>query len=176
MTKDELYEFGYFTKLHGFRGELTAHLNTIEQRDYKKLPSLFVEVRGQLVPYTVKSLDYKTNTSVKVKLEGIETEEAAKALVKCGLYIEDKYLSEADKEKMALREIVDYKVIDEERGEIGIVSHIEELSNNPLLVIKSGTKEILMPLHEDFFKSIDRPNKTVYISAPEGLIDFYLEQ
>lgn len=36
-------------------------------------------------------------------------------------------------------------------------------------------KEILIPAVDEFFKEIDRQNKTIYIEAPEGLIDIYLE-
>lgn len=175
FKKEELHALGYFSKLHGYKGELTAVLDTTNQHDYKDLKTLFVEVKGQLIPYFVELLESKTNTSVKVKLEGIETEQAAKQLVKCSFFIQPEFISEADNDRLSLRAIAGYKVIDEKLGPIGVVDHIEESPVNPLLVIRTETKEILLPLHEDFFQKIDRRKKQVHIAAPDGLIEFYLE-
>lgn len=176
MTKSDLHKLGYFTKLHGYKGELTAHLDTAEQRDYQTLKHLFAEVKGNLVPYEVLLLEFKTNSSVKVKLAGIETEEAAKQLVKSSIYIDPADLSETDSDKMALRRIVGYKVVDNEKGPIGKALFIEELETNPLLVIEHEGKQILLPLNGDFIEKVDNRKKEVHINAPEGLIDFYLEQ
>ena len=85
-------------------------------------------------------------------------------------------MSEPDTDRAALRAITGYKVFDSEHGEIGVVDHIEESTNNPLLVIHSGKKEILLPLNGDFVESIDHEKREVHIDAPEGLIDFYLSQ
>jgi 16S rRNA processing protein RimM len=38
-----------------------------------------------------------------------------------------------------------------------------------------GDKEILVPVIDPVIKKVDRENKTIYIDAPNGLIDLYLE-
>jgi 16S rRNA processing protein RimM len=85
-------------------------------------------------------------------------------------------MSAPDTDRAALRAITGYTVFDSVHGEIGVVDHIEESPNNPLLVILHGKKEILMPMNGDFFNSIDDEKREVHINAPEGLIDFYLGQ
>jgi 16S rRNA processing protein RimM len=175
-SKSDLHKIGFFPRLHGYKGELTATLDTLNNKDYVHLELIYVEVKGTLVPFKVLLIEYKTNSTMKVKLEGIDSEELAKGLLKCSFYIDPEDLSEEDGEKQALRAIVGFKVIDDEKGEIGKVKAIEEHPNNPLFIIQSGTKEILLPLNQDFFQKIDRRKKEVHISAPGGLIDFYLEQ
>jgi 16S rRNA processing protein RimM len=174
--KKDLHVVGYFSKLHGYKGELTAALDTGDIHDYEDLEILFLDIQGTLVPYFVESLEYKTNTAAKVKLEGIDTEEKAKALVKSTIYINRSDMSAPDTDRAALRAITGYTVFDSVHGEIGVVDHIEESPNNPLLVILHGKKEILMPMNGDFFNSIDDEKREVHINAPEGLIDFYLGQ
>ncbi len=174
--KKDMHAIGYFSKLHGFKGELTAALDTGDIHDYEDLDVIFLEVKGTLVPYFVELLEYKTNTAAKVKLEGIDTEEKAKALVKSTIFIQKSDMSEPDIDRAALRAIIGYRVFDAEHGDIGMVESIEESSNNPLLIIRNGKKEILIPLNGDFFKSIDDEKKEVHIEAPSGLIDFYLNQ
>lgn len=172
--KDDLYPLGYFSKLHGYKGELTASLQTSNNTDYEELEHIFVEVHGSLVPYFIEEIGYKTNSTMKVKLEGIDTEEAAKQLVKCKIFINPEDISEADNEWLSLYGLEGFTVIDKEKGEIGRVERIEKSDVNPLLIIQSGNKEILLPLNLDFFKEIIQEDKIVHISAPEGLIDFYL--
>ncbi len=174
--KKDLHAIGYFSKLHGFKGELTAALDTGDIHDYEDLDIIFLEVKGTLVPYFVELLEYKTNSAAKVKLEGVDTEEKAKSLVKSTIYIQKSDMSEPDTKRVALHAITGYRVFDTEHGDIGIIDHIEESSNNPLMIILNGKKEILIPLNNDFFESIDDDKREVRITAPGGLIDFYLNQ
>lgn len=176
MEKSALHLLGYFSKLHGYKGELTAALDTDDQSSYEGLKNIFVEQKGQLIPYFIELLETKTNTSVKVKLEGIDNEAAAKALVKCSIYIDPKDMSEADEDRLALRAVAGFKVIDAVKGLIGKLQEIEEGGNNPLMVVHNGQKEILLPMNADLITSIDRRKKEIHIEAPAGLIDFYLEQ
>jgi len=172
--KSELHELGYFTKLHGYKGELTAYLDTEVLNDYQEVESIFVEVKGQIIPYFVETLSSKTNKTVKVKLEGVDTEDQAKSLVKAKIFILKEDLSETDETRLELRSILGYQVIDHLKGNIGTVHQILELAGNPQLEIDFNGKMILLPLHEDFIKKIDNEGKKVEVEAPEGLIDLFL--
>lgn len=172
--RSELYELGYFTKLHGYKGELSAFLHTENMEFYEEVENIFVEIKGQLVPYFVELIETKTKNTVKIKLEGVDSEELAKALVKCRFYIPLDEISEGDESKLELRSIVGFNVFDEEKGALGVVSGILELSGNPQLEIKFEKKTILLPLQPEFIKSIDGDKKEVHIAAPPGLIDLYL--
>lgn len=172
--KSELHELGYFTKLHGYKGELTAYLDTEVLNDYQEVESIFVEVKGQIIPYFVETLSSKTNKTVKVKLEGVDTEDQAKSMVKAKIFILKEDLSETDETRLELRSILGYEVIDHLKGNIGTVHQILELAGNPQLEIDFNGKMILLPLHEDFIKKIDNEGKKVEVEAPEGLIDLFL--
>lgn len=172
--KSALHKIGYFSKLHGYKGELTAALDTANNREYRHLQHIFVEVKGELVPYFIRLIEYKTNTTNKVKLDGVDTEESAKELVKSSIYIDPKDLSEEDAEKVELRSIIGFNAIDSEKGPIGKITSIQETANNPLVVILFGKIEILIPLNGGFIDEIDKKTKEVRISAPAGLIDFYV--
>jgi 16S rRNA processing protein RimM len=136
--------------------------------------SIFVEVKGQIIPYFVETLSSKTNKTVKVKLEGVDTEDQAKSLVKAKIFILKEDLSETDETRLELRSILGYEVIDHLKGNIGTVHQILELAGNPQLEIDFNGKMILLPLHEDFIKKIDNEGKKVEVEAPEGLIDLFL--
>jgi 16S rRNA processing protein RimM len=174
IKKEDLHLLGFFSKLHGYKGELTASFDTVDQEDYTDLENLYVESKGVIVPYFIESIEHKTNTSIKVKLEGIDTEAAAKVLVKCAIYIDKDLVSESDEEQQELRSLEGYHMIDMTHGPIGVLDRIEDNKLNPLMIIQYEDKEILLPMHPDFIEKIDHKKKTVHILAPEGLIDFYL--
>ena len=71
-------------------------------------------------------------------------------------------------------EIENYTVIDENRGEIGVVQKVIDLSGNPIIQIDADGKEVLIPKQDEFIKEIDRENHIIHIVAPEGLIEMYL--
>ncbi|MFN9393879.1 MAG: ribosome maturation factor RimM, partial [Flavobacteriales bacterium] len=95
MIPERLHAIGQVTKLHGFRGELTVFLDTSVPDDYAGVKNFFIEVRGNLVPYVVESLEQKTKNSAKVKLQGVDDEVTARTLVKARVFIDEDELTEA---------------------------------------------------------------------------------
>jgi ribosomal 30S subunit maturation factor RimM len=56
------------------------------------------------------------------------------------------------------------------------VEEVVENRKNPQLEIRHNTgKLILLPLQPEFVLEIDDESKTISTSAPEGLIELYLE-
>lgn len=174
MNLSNLHPLGTITKLHGYKGELTAEIGQSSVDDYKNLPFVFIERKGEVIPYPITSLEYKTNRNVKLKLEGVDSEAAAKLLVGCKIFIRLEDISSTDQERMEFARIIGYTVIDAEHGDIGKVAAIDDKVMNPLMSIMGQHGEILLPLHPDFFDEINDEEKTVKITAPEGLINFYL--
>ena len=58
--------------------------------------------------------------------------------------------------------------------EVGKVKEIIEYPTQSLIQIIKDDKEILIPIHEDIVKNVDREGKKICIKAPSGLIDMYL--
>ena len=172
--KKDLHKIGYFSKLHGFKVELTATLDTGDIHDYENLETIYLEIKGQLIPYFIGLLEYKTNSTAKVKLDGVDDEATAKTLLKSSIYIRKSDMSSSDTDRASLHAIEGYTVFDSVHGNIGIIIRIEEHSNNPLMVVLHQNKEILLPLNSAFFDEINDEQREVKITAPEGLIDFYL--
>ncbi len=67
-----------------------------------------------------------------------------------------------------------YYLVDEEAGEIGVAHEVMDRLMQPVLIVKKGLTEILIPLAEGVVKNVDRANKVLHIAAPAGLIDLYL--
>jgi 16S rRNA processing protein RimM len=138
------------------------------------LESVFVEYDGKLVPFFFEHIQIRNKGFAVAKFETIDTEQKAKLILKCGLYLPLEALPETEGNEFYFFEIENFKVVDEIHGEIGIVQKVIDLSGNPLIQIDFNGNEILLPKQEEFIKEIDWDNQTLHVTAPPGLINMYL--
>ena len=107
--------------------------------------------------------------------QDLKTLEAANQLVGISVYLPLDLLPEKDGNDFYSHEVVDFLVVDEEKGELGKVQEIIEYPTQSLIQILINGKEVLIPIHDDIIQDVNREEKKIYINAPNGLIDMYLE-
>ena len=83
-------------------------------------------------------------------------------------------MRELDESNFYDHEVIGFEVEDVVKGEIGKVTAIADLKQNPLLVIEFKDKEILLPIFDGLIVKVDRKLKRLKVKAPDGLIDLYL--
>lgn len=174
MTKDECYYLGRVTKPFGFKGEMVLFLDVDSPDDYATLDSVFVEMKNGLVPYFIKSLRINGNKAVAM-FEDLTAEQAA-ALAGHDMYLPLDLLPKLTGNQFYFHEVKGFRVVDDQYGDIGVIESIIEYPAQPLFQIMNGTTEILIPVIDQVIKEVDRDNKTIYISAPNGLINLYMSE
>lgn len=174
MTKDECYYLGRVTKPFGFKGEMVLFLDVDSPDDYATLDSVFVEMKNGLVPYFIKSLRINGNKAVAL-FEDLTAEQAA-ALAGHDMYLPLDLLPKLTGNQFYFHEVKGFRVVDDQYGDIGVIESIIEYPAQPLFQIMNGTTEILIPVIDQVIKEVDRDNKTIYISAPNGLINLYMSE
>ena len=174
MNKADCFYLGYVAKLHGFKGEVSLFLDVTNPSDYQQLDSVFIEVNGQLTPFFVESIKLKNPPFAAVKFEGVNSDNDAKIIERKQLYLPLNLLPDLQGNDFYDHEVVGYKVIDLKYGEVGILESMIDLSRNPLIQVFKGEKEVLIPFRKEMVIRVDRDNKEFHITAPEGLIEIYL--
>lgn len=173
MTQDECYLLGRITKPFGIKGQVVMFLDVDCPDDYASLDSAFVEVKGNLVPYFFR-LDNINGNKAIATFEEISADEA-QALVGHDLYLPLDLLPKLTGNQFYFHEVTGFRIVDEEKGDIGILQTIIDYPAQPLFqIMKEGT-EILVPVIDPVIQKVDRENKTIFIKAPNGLIDLYLQ-
>ena len=175
MNKADCFNLGYVAKLHGFKGEVSLFLDVTDPSDYENLQSVFVDINGQLTPFFIESFKLKNRPFAAVKFEGVNSENDARVILRKDLYLPVSFLKELSDTNFYDHEVAGFTVVDEKYGKVGILESIIDLSNNPLIQVMNGEKEVLIPLMKNLVKKVDRSNKELHISAPEGLIELYLD-
>lgn len=171
--KDSIY-IGQIAKLHGYKGGVSLFLDVTHPEEYMDMESFFIEIDGILTPFFVESFKLKNKGFAAVKFQGIDTEQEAKSLLKKKVFIPETELRELDESNFYDHEVIGYEVEDVVKGEIGKVTAIADLKQNPLLVIEFKDKEILLPIFDGLIVKVDRKLKRLKVKAPDGLIDLYL--
>lgn len=172
MNINECYCLGRITKSWGVKGQLVLFLDVDSPEDYLDLDSAFVEIKGQLVPHFLHIDNINGNKAIAT-FEDISPEQAG-ALVGHDLYLPLSLLPKLDGNRFYFHEVVGFRVVDSQHGDIGTIEQVIEYPAQPLFqVMKNGT-EILIPVIDEVIDTVDRQNKTIHITAPNGLIDLYI--
>ena len=174
MTKDKCFYVGKIVKTHGLKGEVTLRIDNEQFDDIEELNYFLLDVNEQLIPYFIEDIAYHSNKAF-VLFQDLKTLEAANQFVGKSAYLPLDLLPEKEGNEFYSHEVVGYLVVDEEKGEIGNVNEIIEYPTQSIIQIIKDGKEILIPIHDDILKDVNRDEKKIYIKAPNGLIDMYLE-
>ena len=173
MNKKNCFQLGTIAKLHGYKGEVSLFMDVSDYSKYLDLEHIFIDMNGALVPFFIDSLKPKNKGFIVLKLEGIDSEEEARTLLKKPVFLPDSYLDHLDEKTFYDHEIIDFLVVDSKIGEIGKVKEVIDLKANPLLSVLQNKKEILIPIFNGLVEKVDRDKNILFINTPEGLLEIY---
>ena len=169
----ELMSVGRFVATFGLNGELVLKHALGKKTALKDVKVLFIEEqRGSRLPYFIETAKAKNHEEIFIKLEGINTKEAAQKLTAKAIWLNK---ADFDNNVGASSAIGLIGFIMLEDGKVlGRVEEVIEQPHQILCTIKVDGKEALIPLHEESLIKIDRKKKEVHVTLPEGLLEIYL--
>lgn len=176
MDINECFYVGKIVKKYSFKGELLIKLDTDEPEQFENLESILINLRGNLVPFFIESSQLHKSELLRVKFEEVDTEDDADSLMKSELYLPLSFLPELEDDKFYYHEIIGFKVEDKNFGNVGIISGVNDSTAQALFEIDRNGTEILIPMNDEFIIKVDKPNKTIFVETPEGLIDLYINE
>jgi len=174
MNENNYYYLGKVTRKFSFKGELIVFLDTDTPSHYYGLKKIFLKVDNSYIPYFISKISKYKNNSVRVKFEDVKNESEAMKLINYEIFLPMEELPKLEGKKFYYHEVIGFKVIDINHGEIGEITHINDQTPQHLFVVKSSGKEILIPINDDFILDLDRINKIVNLKIPEGLLKIYM--
>ncbi len=173
MADQNYYYLGTLTKPFGLKGQLCAFFDVDDCERYFGLNAVFLETDGEMLPYMIEDLQYRGNNQFVVKLQDVDIDNV-REFVQTDMYLPLSSLPRLSGNRFYFHEVIGFRVLDERLGEIGTCKGFMELSNNPLMQVDHDGAEILIPASQQFVTKVDRDNKTLHVSTPEGLVELYL--
>jgi len=175
MKKEDCFYLGKIVSKFSFKGEVLIKLDTDEPESYSKMESVFVNYNNNLVPFFIEKSKLHKSDLLRVKFEDIDSEEDADDLMKAEIYLPLSLLPKLEGNQFYYHEVIGFTIIDTNFGKVGTIKAINDSTAQALFEIDREGIEILIPMNDEFVKTIDRPAKEVLVTTPEGLIDLYLK-
>ncbi len=172
-TSDFFY-LGKVVKTHGIHGELSGFVDADDPLVYSQLHGVFIRTKQGIIPHLIESINIDDKGYFILCIEGVDSIEKAKKFIGKEMYLPLSMLPPLGGNNFYFHEIIGFSVVDSISGHLGEVTGVLEHTRQPLMEINHNGTEILIPIHDDIITKVDRDSSTIYITAPEGLIDVYL--
>lgn len=170
ISKTEVFPIGQINKPHGVNGEMSFSF-TSDIFDREDVPYFVFEMQGILVPFFIDEYRFKGSTTGLLKLDGITTEEQARDFYGQTIYLPKKFLEKVEDAEIELDYFAGFTLIDAEKGVLGVISEVDQTTENVLFVIPTPDDELLIPAGEEYIEEIDHERKIIRVRLPEGLLD-----
>ena len=169
MIKDYL-EIGQIVSTHGIRGEIRLNPWCDGPEFVKKFKTLYRDDKGNN-PFKIISCRPHGNVAV-IKLEGVDTVEAARALKNTVLYMKRSDVN-LPAGKWFISELIGCAVLDADDNSVvyGKIKDIDSGMANDIWYIETPEKEVLIPAIKDVVIRCDVADNKVYIRPLRGLFD-----
>ena len=179
MTTEPLRAIGIVRKTHGYEGELKLALEREFRESLARVDFLFIgEDSDTAIPYRLVS---KRGADDIVRLDGVDTKEAAEELRGCSVFAREAHLGEASVSPASLirdhdaarafQRFIGFALIDDAVGEIGAIVSIEAYPGQTLATVDYEGDRRLVPLTVELIRGVDFTKKIVFMNLPEGLLE-----
>ena len=143
MTTKDCFYLGKIVKKYSFKGELLAKLDTDEPAIYENLDAIFIDLNSTLVPFFVEKSQLHKSNLLRLKFDDINNEEDAEVLLKSDLYLPLDLLPKLEGDKFYFHEIINFQLVDENFGHVGIVTGVNDSTAQALFEVDREGIEIL---------------------------------
>lgn len=174
MRKEDCFYLGKIVRKHSFKGEVVIKLDTDEPELYQEMESVYVDFGNNLVPFFIEKSSLHKGNQLRVRFEDVNSEADADAILKSDIYLPLTLLPKLSGDQFYFHEIIGFKVVDSNFGDVGVILKINETAAQPLFEIDRQGIAIFIPIVDEFIKKVDRANKTIEVQTPDGLIELYL--
>ncbi len=164
---------GKIVSAFGLKGDLIVLHHLGNKIAVSKIKVIFLEQKkDELLPYFIENIRKKGADELHLKLEGIDSKEAATKFLRREVWLNEEEIQTHTQKNNPIG-WVGYRILDQGK-DLGPILEVIEQPHQVLCRIEIDTKEVLIPLNEQTLNKVDHKNKTVLLSLPDGLLDVYL--
>jgi len=161
----ELIRIGKIVNTQGLRGDVRIYPDTDYVERFEELEYVYVE--GISEKFIIEKVRYKKNLAI-VKFKGYDHINDVEKYKNRIVYTERVELEEG---RFYVEDLLGLKVVDDVRGEIGVLKDVLQNPAHDLYLVKTSTGEdVLIPVVDEFVKDIDMEEGIIHVTLIEGLI------
>lgn len=172
ITRQQLTEVGRTIKPHGINGEIAAAIDPILDLDTARC--LVLDIDGIFVPFFVGSWRSRGSEAVLLNIDGVNDENAAKALCGKAVYAlhEDVRHDSGDDDGFYADDLQGFTIVDDDATVIGTVVRVDTSTVNTLFEVeRPDGSTVYVPVAEEFILEVNPEDRYIKMSLPTGLLD-----
>ena len=168
IRREEVYRIGKLGKAHGIKGELSMMIDD-DVFDRVDAEYLVLEVDGIMVPFFMEEYRFKTDDTVLVKFDGVDTQERARELTGTEVFFPRELADETESDDLSYARLVGFTLHNAaDNDAVGTISAIDTQTINIMFELADGT---LIPASEELITDIDTENNTITMTIPDGILE-----
>ncbi len=170
-TEERLLEIGRITRPHGVRGELKVQLHWQQSEALSQVDQVLVRHEERPDRWLAVVGARPANRFVLLRLEGIETMDAAAELRGARLLVAREALPALAEDEYYLADVVGCRVRCHE-AELGVVVEVRSYATVDVLVVETKDgRRLEQPVVDHWIQSVDPGAGVVVLASTDGLIE-----
>lgn len=165
----EYITIGQIVSTHGVKGEVKVYPLTDDISRFDLVKQVYIEEGNKLKTFDVIDVKYHKNMVI-IKFKDIDDINSAETLRNKYIKIHRRDSIKLPEDAYLICDLIGLKVMTESGEILGKVTDIFKTGSNDVFVVKSDSKEILIPGLKSIFKKIDIENEVIIVELPEGLV------
>ena len=173
IRQEEVYRIGVIGKAHGVKGEVVMYFDD-DVFDRVDADYLVLDVDGILVPFYIEGYRFRSDTTILLKLDGVDSQQQARELTGCEVYFPHILSDHDNADGMPTwASLVGYSIVDTAtKTVVGRVASIDTTTPNTLFCLDTGA---LIPAASELVAAIDSEARQISMALPQGLLSLYNE-
>jgi 16S rRNA processing protein RimM len=164
---------GKIVSVFGLKGEMIVQHHLGNKIAVAKIKVIFLEhKKDELLPYFVEAAKKKGEDDLYMKLEGIDSKEAASKFMRREVWMKEEEVQIHTRKNNPIG-WVGYHAVDKGH-DLGPILEIIEQPHQVLGRLEIENKEVLIPINEHTLEKTDHKTRTLLLNLPDGLLEVYL--
>ena len=166
-----MFHFGHICKIHGLNGHFSIKLCVPEDICvyFEKIHTIYLE--NNPAPLSISSVVLNNAIFLRAKVHSINSRREAQSILRKNIYIKQGDHEHIDIAINKKNKLLNFKIINQYSEKIGIIKEIDFNNPQPLFIVKSKDKKIMIPYVDELIMTIDEEKKEINLDLPEGLIE-----
>lgn len=175
IRREDIIEIGVYNKPHGINGEISATFD-YDIDVINDINCFITDINGIYIPFFAENIRAKSNSTVLLKIEGLDDEQSVKKLVNNKIFtlksaFQPSQVNTEETEELPLDYFIGFTISEEKEGIIGEIIDVDCSTENFLFIVNNHDKQVFIPATDDFIVDIDLECKTITMCLPMGILE-----
>jgi 16S rRNA processing protein RimM len=163
-------KIGTVVSKHGYKGDIKISVSSNNLVTFPDLKYLFIELDDCFIPFKIDNVRSFSKNVLIVKLEEIRSEDEVDEVIHKNIYADSTEMESNIDSGIFYNDLINFDVFRDSK-KIGKIENINSRLPQPVFEIMYDSRIVLIPIHKDFIRKIDKENNIIYLDIPNGLLE-----